>query len=156
MKVIGRLSRQHEEYFIFLKNILSWIMLLAIENLVNVAVKSWTNKIKIFTNLFNFAQLVDVPLVSLHAVFGQMEVGRVFGQLLLILGHFLDHGRQILHRLFVALRHAFRICKLLQVFGNALGNDGDMLVAEFYPEFVVFVQEDFFLNARGCFVSTEE
>lgn len=74
--------------------------------------KDWT------TDLFDFAQLVHVTLVGFHAVLGQVQVGRVLAQLLLVLRHFLDHLRQISHALLVSLRHSLRVYELLQVLSH--------------------------------------
>ena len=47
--------------------------------------------------LLHLAQLVNVALVVLHALLGQVEVGGELGQLLLVLGHLLDHLTQGSH-----------------------------------------------------------
>lgn len=63
--------------------------------------------IKVRDDLFHFAQLIDVTLVTLHAVFRQMKIRRVVAQLLLVLRHFLDHLRQVFHGRLIANRRLF-------------------------------------------------
>ena len=47
--------------------------------------------------LLHFAEFVDIALVVLHALLGQVQVGGELGQLLLVLGHLLDHLTQGSH-----------------------------------------------------------
>lgn len=74
-----------------------------------------------------------------------MQVGPVFGKLLLILGHLLDHQRQVAHRLLVALAHPLRLGESLQVLGDQRRDDGDVLVSQLEPEFVVLVEQHLLL-----------
>lgn len=81
------------------------------------------NSLKLFearkeAYLLDLAKFVDVALVPFHTVLGQLQMRRVFAQLLLILRHLLDHLGQIPHTLFVALRHSLRFRELFQILRN--------------------------------------
>lgn len=71
-----------------------------VQNLLNKPViiatkikRVYDNSFRYFSNLFDFAQFVDVALVTFHAVLGQVQVSRVLAELFLILRHLFYHLR---------------------------------------------------------------
>jgi len=58
-----------------------------------------------------------MALEDLHAVLGQMQLGGVLAQLLLVLRHCLHHLRQVPQVGLLARRHPLGLSKLLQLFG---------------------------------------
>ncbi|RNA44808.1 hypothetical protein BpHYR1_032468 [Brachionus plicatilis] len=90
--------------------------------------------------LLDVAQLLYFVVERRHTALGQIQMERIGAQLFLILGHLFQHLAQVLHGRFVRVGCAFRIGKVLELFGHVLGHNSDVLMTELDPEFVAFVQ----------------
>ena len=76
----------------------------------------------------------------LHAVFSKVQVSRILAELLLVLGHFLQHLGQVPHGGLLASVHPLARGKVLQRPGDFLGHLCDVLVSQRNPQVIVLIQ----------------
>ena len=101
----------------------------------------------------HLAQLVNVALVVLHALLSHVEMGGEGGQLSLVLRHLLDHLRQVPDRRLVIPRlNPFVRIEFFEFLGNILRHNSDMLMPKFFPEIIIFIENNFFHHTLASLI----